>query len=350
MKHTILSILLALSATAWASDNHSTGHKEAPADKHEHDHETADHRDDEHDESDAHNDHADHKDNDDSDGHDDHSDHDEHEEEAARIDAQAAAANGIETIIATSGELEITRTLTGRVHVNPGRVSRLRARFPGLIEWVGAEPWTRVEKGQALAKIQSNDSLQSYALKAPISGWVVNRAAQAGEITGDEPLFVIANLSDVWVELDVFDHDLEKVLIGQPVRLSGMHGEVLAEGQIDQLSPLAIHAAQSVRARVVVPNPEGRLRPGQYVRGEVVVERRSVGLRVPKSALQRLDGEMVVFEQKGDQYEPRALQLGIADAHELEVISGLKPGARIVSANSYLIKADIEKSGASHEH
>ncbi len=342
MKTTLPIILmtLVLPVAAPASDGHGTQTQDPHA---EH----------EHDEDHPGGDHAAVSENDDHHGHSEgaeHQGHDEHEEGGSRISPQAARDNGIETAVAGPGMLEITRRLTGRVHVDPGRVSRLRARYPGVIEWVGAQAWTQVNKGQVLARIESNDSLQSYALKAPIGGWVVSRAAQVGEITGEEPLFVIANLDELWVELDVFDHDLEDVVIGQPVMLYDLHGQPLGRGQIDQLSPLAIHTAQSVRARVLVPNPDSQLRPGQYVRGEVIVARRTVDLLLPRSALQNLDGAVVAFEQHGDEYEARQLTLGATDADAVEVVDGLWPGAQVVVGNSYLIKADIEKSGAAHEH
>ena len=276
--------------------------------------------------------------------------HFESHEGRVRIETTMAEQSGIETAVAGPGMLEITRALTGRVHVDSGRVSRVRARYPGLIESVSARAWTRIEQGQKLARVQSNDSLQSYTISAPISGWVVDRAAQVGEVTGTEPLFVIADLSELWVELDVFDHDLDAVKLGQSVLLYGLHGEKIAQGRIDQLSPLAIHAAQSVRARVIVPNPDGTLRPGQYVRAEAIVEKRPVELLVPKAALQSFRDFTVVYEQVGEQYEVRMLELGAEDADEVEVLGGLKPGARFVTRNSYLIKADIEKSGASHDH
>lgn len=269
-----------------------------------------------------------------------------------RVSIAAAMAEqmGIATDIAGPGTLEITRALTGRVHVDPNRVSRVRARYPGLIEQVTAEPWTQVSKGQILARVESNDSLQSYSMRAPIGGWVVSRAAQVGEITADQPLFVIADLSELWVELDVFDHDLQAVQLGQQVMLFDLHGERIARGRIDQLSPLAIHAAQSVRARIIVANKAGKLRPGQYVRGEVIVERRDVDLLVPKSALQRFRDFTVVYQKIGNEYEVRMLNLGADDADAVEVLGGLSPGAHYVRENSYLIKADIEKSGASHDH
>jgi cobalt-zinc-cadmium efflux system membrane fusion protein len=92
------------------------------------------------------------------------------------------------------------------------------------------------------------------------------------------------------------------------------------------------------------------VRPGQFVTGRVVVEEFAVPLAIEKRALQRFRDLDVVFEQIGDVYEVRALQLGRADAERVEVLSGLQPGARYVVANSYLIKADIEKSGAAHDH
>ena len=161
---------------------------------------------------------------------------------------------------------------------------------------------------------------------------------------------MIADLSSLWVEFDVFDHDLDAVRVGQRVNIRGLHDDALGQGVIEQLSPLAIHIAQSVRARVVVDNREGQLRPGQYVSGEVIVSQQSYPLLVQQSAVQQLDGRAVVFEQRGDEFVARPVVLGARDADQVAVLDGLQAGARYVSGNSYLIKADIEKSGAAHHH
>ncbi|WP_083561384.1 efflux RND transporter periplasmic adaptor subunit [Oceanococcus atlanticus] len=275
----------------------------------------------------------------------------EHDEQAAsHIDEAMIDAMGLRMAVAGPGVLDVTRVLSGRVHVDPSRVSRVRPRFAGLIEAVDAALWSQVSKGQVLARIQSNDSLQSYDLRAPIGGWIVRREALVGEITGDEPLFVIADLSSLWIEFDVFDHDLDAVRVGQRVNIRGLHDDALGQGVIEQLSPLAIHIAQSVRARVVVDNREGQLRPGQYVSGEVIVSQQSYPLLVQQSAVQQLDGRAVVFEQSGDEFVARPVVLGARDADQVAVLDGLQAGARYVSGNSYLIKADIEKSGAAHHH
>ena len=274
------------------------------------------------------------------------------ESHEGRVSIAADVAEELGVVTAAAGPAEIirTRALTGRVHADPARVARVRPRYAGLVQSVRVEPWALVQKGEVLATVQSNDSLQTVTLKAPIGGWVVTRNAQVGEVTGDEPMFVIVDLSQVWVEFDVFDHDLDDVAVGQPIAIRGLHGEVLATGAIDRLSPLAIHGAQSVRARVVVPNADGALRPGQYVHGDVEIARRQVPLAVERAALQTFRDFTVVFEQVGETYEVRMLELGEGDALRIEVLGGLKPGARYVVDNSYLIKADIDKSGASHDH
>jgi cobalt-zinc-cadmium efflux system membrane fusion protein len=86
------------------------------------------------------------------------------------------------------------------------------------------------------------------------------------------------------------------------------------------------------------------------VSGEILVAETSVSLVVKRSALQSVRGRTVVFEQEGDRYEARPLVLGRRDNEHVEVLGGLDAGARYVTTNSYLVKADIEKSGAAHEH
>jgi cobalt-zinc-cadmium efflux system membrane fusion protein len=86
------------------------------------------------------------------------------------------------------------------------------------------------------------------------------------------------------------------------------------------------------------------------VRGSIRVAEHAVDLAVRKSALQRFRGESVVYRQLGDLYEVRTLELGRQDAEWIEVLAGLNAGDFYVSENSYLVKADIDKDAAAHEH
>lgn len=260
-----------------------------------------------------------------------------------------AVESGIQTETAGPRAIEETLNLTGRIQVDPNRLSQVRARFPGIVKQVKQELGERVQRGDVLAEIQSNESLQTYQLTAPISGVIVQRDVQVGETTTDAPLFVIADLSKVWAELDVFNQDISRVNRGQTVALETLSGERVS-GKIDWLSPMAAHASQSVQARVIIGNDALKFRPGQFIRGRVTVAEHKVPLAVRKSGIQAFRDFQVVFAHINETYEVRMLELGRRDHDWIEVLGGLKPGTEYVTENSYLIKADIEKSGASHDH
>jgi cobalt-zinc-cadmium efflux system membrane fusion protein len=250
-----------------------------------------------------------------------------------------------------AGEAVILETieLTGTIQADPGRISEVRSRFPGVVTEVSKTIGDRVARGETLGMVETNESLRSIPITAPIGGLIVDRSVQNGQVTGDAPLFVVSDMSEVWVYLDVFGKDLASVAVGQPVRIETLNGNLI-EDEIDWISPLVAHGSQSVRARITVPNPDDRLRPGQFVRASVQVDRHPVRLAVRTPALQTFREFDVVFARVGDVYEVRMLDLGRRDADWAEVLGGLAPGEVYVTANSYLIKADIEKSGATHNH
>ncbi len=273
----------------------------------------------------------------------------ENHEGRTSIAESMAGEAGIETDIAGPAVILEAVSLTGRIQTDPNRLSQVRPRFPGVVQTVHFNLGDTVKSGDVLATVQSDESLQTYAIRAPLGGLIVSRDIQVGESTGDKLLFTIADLSLLWVELDVFSRDLQRVQAGQEARIVTFDGFEVS-GIIDWVSPLAAHASQSVRARVPMPNPDGRLRPGQFVRGEVTVARHDVPLAVLKTGLQRFRDFQVVFARFGDTYEVRMLDLGRNDGERIEVLGGLEAGTEYVSVNSYLVKADIEKSGASHDH
>lgn len=267
-----------------------------------------------------------------------------------RMPAATAATMGIVTQEAGPRVLNEQITLSGTVQADPTRISRVRARYPGVVRAIEVQPFSNVARGAVLAQVQSNESLLNYPVTAPISGTIVEQYAQVGEATSEAALFTIVDISRVWIELDVFQRELGRIEEGQTVEVIDLDGAKIADGRIARVAPLTLHGSQSVRARVVIENPAGNLRPGQFVSGRVTVAQIQVPLAVERGALQRFRDFDVVFANVGDAYEVRMLELGRADASHIEVTHGLKPGTKYVIGNSYLIKADIEKSGASHDH
>ena len=240
-------------------------------------------------------------------------------------------------------------TVYGRVVSNPENVSHVTARFDGVVISAVAAIGDEVRRGQNLASVEADDSLNTYFVKAPISGTVIEKHANPGETTDRRTLFTIVDTSTVWAELAVFPSDRPRVLVGAPVTLRTAIGGIESQGTIALLSPVA-GENQSVTARVLLENPDGILAAGMYLTGQIEVARYEVPLAVKRSGLQSFRGFNVVFAQFGDQYEVRMLELGRQDDFWAEVLAGLEAGTPYVTANSYVIKADIEKSGASHDH
>jgi len=265
------------------------------------------------------------------------------------IAADVARDAGVGTAVAGPGAISDELVLYGAIAPDATRVRAVHARFAGVIRSVSRNVGDTVRSGDALATIESNESLQTYTVAAPIGGTVTVRHAAPGEQTDAEPLFEIADFSSVWVELDVFSRDRSRLRTGLPVLVTA-DDETSASASIDYLAPVGDRASQRVTARVSLDNADALWTPGRFVEGRVTIGTTPVALAVPLSALQRFRDFDVVFAQVGDVYEVRMLTLGRRDARSVEVLDGLAAGTVYVTDNSYLIKADIEKAGASHDH
>lgn len=239
--------------------------------------------------------------------------------------------------------------LVGNIALNANRHADIKARFPGIVRAVKVEQGDRVRRGQSLVVVEGNESMRSYPVTAPFDGVVLARNTNIGDVAGDNTLIEMADLAEVWVELHAIGKDAARLAPGQRVQIESATGDAQAETVIQTLLPLATRG-QSVVARASLANPDGHWRPGMTVSANVTVSEKEVPLAVKESGLQRFRDFSVVFAQVGDSYEVRMLELGVRDGEFVEVLDGLKPGTRYVTEQSYLIKADIEKSGASHDH
>ena len=266
-----------------------------------------------------------------------------------RISPEMAEAFGLGTETAGPAAIEEAVTLYGRIVPDTDRVRAVSARFNGAIRSVHAMPGESVTEGQLLATVESNESLQSYPINASIAGVITERVANPGEQTAGRQLFTIVDTSSVWAELAVFPGDRDRIRLGSQVIVTPASGGAPMEGTISYLDVFSA-ANQSVNARVVLDNSDGSLAPGTFVTAQVRVAEHQVSLAVRRGALQTFRDFTVVYAQIGDEYEVRMLELGRASGDWVEVLGGLDPGTRYVTENSFVLKADIEKSGATHDH
>lgn len=285
------------------------------------------------------------------DEHDTHANEGAHEVGAVRttIAARVAAEAGVKVEIAGQAVIRDQVHLLGSVALDADRHAAIKARFDGTVREVRVRQGDRVKRGQSLLVVEGNESMREYPVTAPFDGVVLTRATNVGDVTGGHVLMEVADLSRVWIELHALGDVAARIRQGQNVRVQSATGGRRATARISALLPVATRG-QSVIARAVLDNPDGNWRPGMAVSAEVAVSERKVPLAVRESALQRLDDAIVVFVREGESYEAHPVVLGARDGEFAEVTSGLEPGAEYVTAQSFLIKADIEKAGAAHEH
>lgn len=269
-----------------------------------------------------------------------------------RVSIPAAAAKAAGMLIERAGPAAIDETIemVGRVELDPAATAEVGAKFPGRVVSVSANVGDRVRPGQLLARVESSDSMQVYAITAPIAGVIAERRTNVGNVAGNGPLFVIADPNRTTAVFPVFPRDMERVRPGQAIQLGALEGDRLLASTIRDFRPVADPMTGAVVARAPLPNPDGFWRSGMNVRGIVTIDQRQVPLAVKTEALQAFRDFTVVFAQVGDTYEVRMLELGTGGPEWTEVKSGIKPGQAYVTKGSYVIKADIEKSGASHDH
>jgi cobalt-zinc-cadmium efflux system membrane fusion protein len=256
---------------------------------------------------------------------------------------------GIRLVQAGPATIRETLPLYGVVAPNAERVLEVGARFPGVIRNVAKKVGDPVRQGETLATVESNESLQTYVVVAPITGVVTGRKANSGEQTGDKILFTVADLSTVWVELSLFPRDVAKVRVGQSVRVRGTEAKLSADGKVVYVAPFGSSANQTLTARVLLDNGKRRWTPGLYVTAQVTLAVTSVPLAVRNEAVQTVEERSVVFAQGKKGFESRPVRLGRSDDEISEVLEGLKSGETYATSNSFILKAELGKGSAGHE-
>ncbi len=272
--------------------------------------------------------------------------------ERVTIPVESARESGIVVATAGPGAIEETLNLTGRIMLQPSARAEVHAPYSGPVRAVLRNVGDSVRRNETLARVESAESLQTYAIVTPIAGVVLDRQTNIGDVTSDQPLFVVGDLSRLQAELNVATRDIGRISSGQRVFITGLDGTTRVEAQIASVLPTADAHSQTLIARAPLSVSQGSaLRPGMAVRGAVVTAAQQAAVAVPRDAVQTLEGRSVVFVRVSDDtYEARPVTLGRTGATQVEILSGLAAGEAYVSENAFLVKAEIGKGSASHDH
>jgi cobalt-zinc-cadmium efflux system membrane fusion protein len=270
--------------------------------------------------------------------------------EEAAITPEAAQRSGIEVSAAGPAQIRETLTLYGTIKPNAEREQEIRARYPGVVRSVNQRAGDTVAQGKELVTVESNESLQVYAIRSPLSGQVLERRTNPGDaVDSSTVLMKVADLSTLWAEFAIFARDLSHVRPGMRVLFRGADADESAEATITYVAPAGHADSQSVVARAIVDNRTGRWVPGQFITGDVVIADVNVPVAVKPTALQELQGKTMVFVQNEQGFAPRPVQVGKRSREAVQIAQGLNAGEHYAATNSYLIKADLLKSEAEED-
>ena len=200
--------------------------------------------------------------------------------------------------------------------------------------------------------VGSNESLTDYEITASMAGTVVSRDLAEGHLAGPETvLYTIADLSSVWVDFALYPRIAGQVKRGQPVTIEAEAGAPMrADGTVNYVGPLLEQDTRVSYARVELPNPRREWQPGLFVSAAIVVDRAAAKVAVPEDAIVRMSRGPAVFRAEGATFELQPVSPGRSDGTWTEILAGLAAGDRIVVKNAFLLKAELGKSEATHDH
>src|SRR5687768_2619120 len=194
-------------------------------------------------------------------------------------------------------------------------------------------------------------TLARYEIRAPISGLVIEKSIALGQtLKEDSNIFTIADVSTVWTAITVYPRDVAAVKVGQKAIVKATASDIKGQGAVTFITALVGGQTRNATARIELENKDSRWRPGMFVNAELVTEEIQVPVAVSTTAIQTFNEWTVVFGRYGQYFEARLLELGRSDGKMVEVLEGFRAGEQYAAGNSFAIKAELGKSGATHAH
>jgi membrane fusion protein, heavy metal efflux system len=186
---------------------------------------------------------------------------------------------------------------------------------------------------------KKTDLAATFSLNSPIDGIVVERNATIGASVGtDANLFKIIDLSQVWIDANVFEKDLQRVRPGQEVKLTvPAFPQTTFSGKVIFVDSVVNPETRTVNVRTEVANPDGRLKPDMFANVQIVTDVNRAAISIPQSAVLNDEGKSIVFVADSNGYKKRQVQPGIQNNDRVEIVDGLNAGDRVVVKGNYLL-------------
>ena len=180
---------------------------------------------------------------------------------------------------------------------------------------------------------------------------VIKMVQQGQYVNTGDPLFNIADLSTVWVEVEVYENEFPDIRIGQVVAIASQSypGKTF-RGRVSFIYPFLDPKTRTVKVRVEIPNPGLKLKPDMFVNARVLVPL-GKSIVVPVSAVMDTGQRQVVWvEMKPGMFEPRDVEVGERSGDNIQILTGLKAGEKVASSGGYLIDSEAQLKGGGGGH
>lgn len=263
-----------------------------------------------------------------------------------KVTAEQAKTAQLQVVQAARRALTVDIEVSGEIASDTDQVLQVRPEKPGIVREALVAVGDTVEPGQALLRYQPENG-DALELKAPQRGVVVGLYAGPGaHVDRAAPVATIADTSRIYCGLDVYEKDIARVRKGQSVRIkvAAFQDETFS-GDISYVSPRVDENSRTVKVRVDIANPQGKLKFGMFVKGFIQVGQRQA-LAIPESAVQVIKGKTMIFVGKpGEErtFTPVEVKLGDRSNDLVEILSGVKDGDRVAVKGSFTLKAELSK-------
>jgi len=291
------------------------------------------------------------------DKHPEHEDHGDGEQaQFVELSSEAAKKAGIKIVKVERSAFNEILSFPGEIAVNGDNLVHVAPRFEGTIKKVLKQVGQSVQIGDILATVQSNQSLASYNIEAESTGVVIDKDASAGEfITNSKSIFTIANFDTVWVNVAINVKDLTSIKKDYEATISSKSINLSQKAKINYIRPTLSETTRTALARIVLDNKEKKWFPGMFVNVTVMLPSSEKALVIPSSSVVFIDNEYKVFVKSklpdGDSgFQAVDVEVGRDNTEYAEILNGLKAGQEIASGKTFILKAELGKGSAGHDH
>ena len=278
--------------------------------------------------------------------------HAEHHEGHIEWTPELLSEFGIETAVVTEGTVQKIRELPGELEFHLDYLAHVTSRYSGVVKKIYKHVGDSVKKGDTLAILESNDSLTNYRIKAPLTGVIYEKHLTLGESIPDSTeIFKIANPSRLWVRFHVYSDMPASISRGTSIVVRNEKGDKLSS-KVDFVSP---NLSKQTRTRTAIASLRSKgsnWSAGMFVTVHAPLTHIKRDIVIPKTALQKLNEEWVVFIKNGTEIEPQEVIIGEEDSENVEIKEGLLKNQTIITTGSFILKSELQKEsfGDGHGH